>query len=173
MVVIAQRSQVRPDGRPIEDSAVLAARRSLRAQIARLERDLCEAVVAAFPHATITTDDARVAARSCGPRLLDLEELEALRDELATQLKEARVRLAERSGAQQEARERLEAMLLAPGRHKFWRVSSAALGEGGCGVWAVRPRLGLIGMLMGWWHVKLSSGCPLRVPGPRRTRLSA
>jgi hypothetical protein len=25
----------------------------------------------------------------------------------------------------------------------------------------VRPRLGLIGMLMGWWQVKLSSGCPL------------
>jgi hypothetical protein len=25
----------------------------------------------------------------------------------------------------------------------------------------VRPRLGLIGMLAGWWHVKLSSGCPL------------
>ena len=23
------------------------------------------------------------------------------------------------------------------------------------------PRLGLIGMLMGWWQVKLSSGCPL------------
>jgi hypothetical protein len=32
---------------------------------------------------------------------------------------------------------------------------------GGCGVWQVRPRLGLIGMLMGWWQVKLSSGCPL------------
>lgn len=29
------------------------------------------------------------------------------------------------------------------------------------GVWQVRPRLGLIGMLAGWWHVKLSSGCPL------------
>jgi hypothetical protein len=25
----------------------------------------------------------------------------------------------------------------------------------------VRPRLGLIGMLCGWWQVKLSSGCPL------------
>jgi hypothetical protein len=25
----------------------------------------------------------------------------------------------------------------------------------------VRPRLGLIGMLMGWWRVVISSGCPL------------
>ena len=37
----------------------------------------------------------------------------------------------------------------------------ADIGEPGCGVWQVRPRLGLIGMLMGWWEVKLSSGCPL------------
>jgi hypothetical protein len=28
-------------------------------------------------------------------------------------------------------------------------------------VWHVRPRLGLVGMLAGWWQVKLSSGCPL------------
>ena len=36
-------------------------------------------------------------------------------------------------------------------------------------MWQVRPRLGLIGMLMGWWQVKLSSGCPLR-RGPRLNR---
>ena len=41
------------------------------------------------------------------------------------------------------------------------RVGAADVGEPGCGVWHVRPRLGLIGMLMGWWQVKLSSGCPL------------
>ncbi len=55
----------------------------------------------------------------------------------------------------------LERMLLAPGRHRFVRVSQQDIGEPGCGVWQVRPRLGLIGMLMGWWQVKLSSGCPL------------
>ncbi len=27
--------------------------------------------------------------------------------------------------------------------------------------WHVRPRYGLLGMLMGWWRVKISSGCPL------------
>jgi hypothetical protein len=30
-----------------------------------------------------------------------------------------------------------------------------------CRTWHVRPRFGVIGMLAGWWHVKLSSGCPL------------
>jgi hypothetical protein len=41
------------------------------------------------------------------------------------------------------------------------RVTQAQVGEPGCGFWEVRPRLGLIGMLMGWWCVKVSSGCPL------------
>jgi hypothetical protein len=59
-------------------------------------------------------------------------------------------------------------MVLEPGRHRFTRVSRASLGEPGCGVWQVRPRLGLIGMLAGWWHDKLSSGCPL--PGGRGRR---
>jgi hypothetical protein len=69
--------------------------------------------------------------------------------------------LTARGVAQERARVRLERMLLAPGRHKFHRVAAAELGEGGCGVYQVRPRLGLVGMLAGWWHVKLSSGCPL------------
>jgi hypothetical protein len=43
-------------------------------------------------------------------------------------------------------------------------VTQRELGAGGCGVWRVRPRLGLVGMLMGWWQVKLSSGCPLPAP---------
>jgi hypothetical protein len=59
------------------------------------------------------------------------------------------------------SRELLDRMQLEPGRHKFMRLPVANLGQGGCGAWEVRPRLGLIGMLAGWWHVKLSSGCPL------------
>ena len=55
----------------------------------------------------------------------------------------------------------LERMLLAPGDHRRVRIAQRDLGERGCGVWHVRPRLGLVGMLMGWWQVKLSSGCPL------------
>jgi len=50
---------------------------------------------------------------------------------------------------------------MGPAQHRFARISCRELGEPGCGVWQVRPRLGLIGMLMGWWQVKLSSGCPL------------
>ncbi|HZE06825.1 MAG TPA: hypothetical protein VE127_16470, partial [Solirubrobacteraceae bacterium] len=62
-------------------------------------------------------------------------------------------------------------MLLHPAEHKFERIACRELGEPGCGVWHVRPRLGLIGMLMGWWQVKLSSGCPLPGgQGPARGR---
>ena len=69
--------------------------------------------------------------------------------------------IAERAEIQEANRLYLERILLDPAKHRFARVSCRDLGEPGCGVWQVRPRLGLIGMLMGWWQVKLSSGCPL------------
>jgi hypothetical protein len=93
--------------------------------------------------------------------VLSLGELEAVRDDLAARLSDARARLTELGDRQEAARALRERMLLEPGRHRFARVTSRELGEGGCGVYQVRPRLGLIGMLMGWWQVKLSSGCPL------------
>jgi hypothetical protein len=71
------------------------------------------------------------------------------------------VTIAERAQLQEAHRVYLEQILLDPAKHRFARVSCRDLGEPGCGVWQVRPRLGLIGMLMGWWQVKLSSGCPL------------
>jgi hypothetical protein len=52
-------------------------------------------------------------------------------------------------------------MKLEPARFKHVRLPVRDLGQGGCGVWHVRPRLGLIGMLAGWWQLTLSSGCPL------------
>jgi hypothetical protein len=105
--------------------------------------------------------DARVPAPTRGPRVLGLGELEALRDALAERLTGVRAEL-EAHGAQVEAnRVLLERMLLQPGRYKFARLHRADVGMGGCGAYQVRPRLGIIGMLMGWWHVKLSSGCPL------------
>ena len=55
----------------------------------------------------------------------------------------------------------LEQMRLEPGRYRWVRVYAADLGEPGCQSWQVRPRLGLLGMLMGWWRVVVSSGCPL------------
>jgi hypothetical protein len=134
-----------------------AARRTLRAQIARLERDLGAAIIAAYPRLPAGT--ARVAYH--GPRLLGLEELERVRDDLADRLADVRAQAAAQAERQEEARLLIERMLLDPGRYRWVRVANADIGEPGCKHWHVRPRLGLIGMLAGWWHVKISSGCPL------------
>ena len=128
-----------------------AARTQLRAQIARLEAQLSDALIGAFPYGAVET----TVAATEGPQLLGLGELERVRDALAERVAGAR---AERQAA---CRALLERMLLEPGRHRFVRVANRDLGQPGCGVWHVRPRLGLIGMLAGWWQVKLSSGCPL------------
>jgi hypothetical protein len=149
--------------RRVSEDAERAARRSMRYQIARLERDLSGAFVTAFelggvaPAGTVSGD----------PRLLDLGELEQVRDELAERLRVARVAIAEIAEVHSANRVLLERMLLEPGKYRFVRVARRDVGEPGCGVWQVRPRLGLIGMLAGWWQVKLSSGCPL--PGGRRS----
>jgi hypothetical protein len=133
------------------------ARRSLRLQIAKLERDLADAFVTAYPMGGLELP----AGDPAEPRLLDLEELERVRDDLTERVRAARITITERGDEQAGKRVLLERMLLEPGRYRFTRVSQHDLGESGCGVWHVRPRLGLIGMLMGWWQVKLSSGCPL------------
>jgi hypothetical protein len=134
-----------------------AARRALRAQIARLERELASAVIAAYPRLPA----GRAHVRASGPRLLGLGELERIRDDLADRVADVRER-ADRQGERQAAKRVLiERMLLHPGEYKWVRVSNADIGEPGCKNWHVVPRLGLVGMLAGWWHVKISSGCPL------------
>jgi hypothetical protein len=151
---------------PAGAGAEAAARRTLRAQIALLESELAQAFVTAFEMrlgAPVTAD-----ATPGGPRLLDLGELELVRDELAGRLHDARAQLAAGAAEQARKRELLARMQLEPGRHRFTRISCRELGEPGCGAWQVRPRLGLVGMLMGWWQVTLSSGCPLA--GGRRRR---
>lgn len=134
-----------------------AARRTLRSQIARLERELADAFVTAYPMGGLDQPDP-VASE---PHVLSLGELEQVRDELAERLRAARVSIAQRADAQEDKRLMLERMLLDPGSYRFVRIARHELGEPGCGAWQVRPRMGLIGMLMGWWQVKLSSGCPL------------
>jgi hypothetical protein len=166
----------RAEASPEVDEA--AARRSLRAQIAKLERERSTLIAGSFPHIrpaatpalgyTASAGSDAVAAMN-GPRLLGLEQLERLRDELAGQLQDVRGQVHDRDEHEHRARELLERMKLEPGRYKFVRLPVRDLGEGGCGVWEVRPRLGLIGMLAGWWQLKLSSGCPL-AGGPRRGR---
>jgi hypothetical protein len=140
-----------------------AARRSLREQIAKLERDLGAAAIAAYPNVTMTG----FAGGRAGPRLLDLGELESLRDELAERLYEVRQDVGAMAARQAEKRLLVERMLLDPARYKWVRVTGADVGEHVCKSWHVRPRLGLVGMLAGWWQVKVSSGCPL-ARGPRR-----
>jgi hypothetical protein len=156
--------QVIGDSHPLARSAPTtvpsderAARRSLRAQIAKLERELANAFVTTFQMGGPPITGGGYTE----PRLLDLGELERVRDELAERLSTTRGTISRLADVQAENRLRLERMLLEPGKYRFARVSQQDIGESGCGVWQVRPRLGLIGMLMGWWQVKLSSGCPL------------
>lgn len=133
------------------------ARRALRGQIRRLERQLAQLAVDVSPRDEVAWP---IGSRG-GPRLLGIGELERIRDDLAERLHAVRAVLAERAEREAAKRELLERMLRDPARHRFVRISAADVGEPGCGAWESRPRLGLIGMLMGWWHVKLSSGCPL------------
>jgi hypothetical protein len=135
--------------------AEAAARRELRAQIARLEQELGRTLAATYPPVSAP----RPAAHG-GPRLLGLAPLERTRDTLAARVSEVRRRAAEQHEAQTQARARLAAMLHDPPAHRGERVSSEELGLPGCTVYAVRPRLGPVGLLTNWWRVKVSSGCP-------------
>jgi hypothetical protein len=134
------------------------ARAELRRQIGRLEARLGSLVADAFPRLEI---DAGVAAVTSEPRALDLGELEAIRDSLAARIGDARRRLQARAELETGNRELLERMLASPAEHKWLRISRADVGEPGCGHWHSRPLLGPLGMLMGWWRVRISSGCPL------------
>jgi hypothetical protein len=134
------------------------ARLQLRRQIARLEAELAARFADAFGHTEVPH---RIDAVAAAPRALDLGELEAVRDRLADRVAEAEHALAERQRCEDENRELVEKMLAAPQDFKWVRVSREDLGLHGCGHWHSKPRLGPIGMLMGWWRVKVSSGCPL------------
>ncbi|HET7454913.1 MAG TPA: hypothetical protein VFJ76_05275 [Solirubrobacterales bacterium] len=134
------------------------ARLELRRQIGRLEAELNRLFGEAFGHTEVPH---RLEAVAAAPRVLDLGELEAIRDRLADRTVEARQALVERRREEDGNRELVERMLAAPQDFKWVRVSRQDLGLQGCGHWHSRPRLGPIGMLMGWWRVKVSSGCPL------------
>ena len=138
------------------------ARRSLLDQIARLESELAALFCSAYPRQGF---DWHVASRG-GPRLLSLGELEELRDDLAGRLEHTRRALTERTYVEDLQRRRIEEMMLDPAAHRWERVRNEDIGERGCKEYRVVPRLGLIGMLMGWWQVKISSGCPLATGQP-------
>jgi hypothetical protein len=134
-----------------------SARRSLLEQIARLESELSQLFCSAYPRSGFEWG---VRSRG-GPRVLSLRELEELRDDLAERLTDTRLTLSDRTYVEEKNRRLIEEMLLEPERHRWVRVRNEDIGERGCKSWHVRPRWGILGMLMGWWRVRISSGCPL------------
>ena len=134
-----------------------SARASLRQQIGHLERELAAACLDARPR----LDPGPPLKSLAGPRLLSLGELERVRDELAGRLAGVHAAAERQRRRQTEARALLERMLADPPAYKWVRVSNEQLGEPGCKHCHVRPRLGPVGLLMNWWRVTISSGCPL------------
>jgi hypothetical protein len=176
----------------------LAARRTLRGQIARLERELVEQRCSSWPrtdrerraqpaglpgvagfaevpgidgHARVAGKPgiagsgrgarvAGLAGHGRGARVLAIDRLEALRDELVETLSAERRALASRTLAEEESRRLREELMLDPAANAGARVRNADAGEGGCGEVRSEPVGGVLGMLMGWWRVVVSSGCP-------------
>jgi hypothetical protein len=137
----------------IEQCDEQAARRTLREQIARLEREHAALVAAS----RLTAPPLPALG---GPRLLSLGELERIRDALAERVVSLGAGAEAQQARQAIALRELEAMYADPPAHKWRRLTNADLGRPGCTTYHVRPRAGLLGMLMGWWVVKISGGCP-------------
>jgi hypothetical protein len=98
--------------------------------------------------------------------VLSTGDLERVRDALALRLHDAKAEIAARADVEEANRELLERMIIEPERHHWLLVSNEDIGEPGCKHWHSRPRWGILGMLFGWWRIRLSSGCPL-AEGPR------
>lgn len=131
-------------------------RRELRAQIARLEAEYAAA------NARLNRP-ADTAAPVSTPRLLTAGELETVRDELAARFLDAQADLRElgiEEARQGDKRAVLRRMHDDPARHRWTTITTRDIGEPGCRRWEARPILGVIGLLSGWWRVRVSSGCP-------------
>src|SRR4051794_37957292 len=90
-----------------------AARRSLRQQIARLERELAETLASTYPRISAPHPIAHG-----GPRLLGLEELERTRDALVARVSDTHRLKARQTADQARAKAKLAAMLADPPAHK-------------------------------------------------------
>jgi hypothetical protein len=150
---MAAIQQIRETGAAASEGA---ARRTLREQIARLERELSAITVASYPRLHGGPSVPSLA----GPRLLSLGELERVRDALAARRSTLAAAAVEQEARQAAAAAELERMLADPPAHRWERLTNADLGRPGCTTYHVRPRAGLLGMLMGWWQVVVSGGCP-------------
>ncbi|MEA2474754.1 MAG: hypothetical protein QOE06_2669 [Thermoleophilaceae bacterium] len=138
-----------------------AARRALRAQIARLESEagaMDPPVRTAAASRAVASGPGRPAASA--PRLLTLGELEQARDGLEIALRLERRERDALGARQEDARDLREHALRDPDAHRWVRVSNEDVGDPGCLDWHVRPRFGVLGAFMRWWRVRISSGCP-------------
>src|SRR3954453_14321262 len=167
-VQIAPREDFVPPAPPEGLDTVLyehderAARADLRRQIAAMELALARLFGSAFPRRGF---DFAVPGLG-GPRLLSMDELEQIRDGLATRIQEVKADLHDHAVVEVGNRELIERMTADPASYKWVRVYNEDIGEPGCKHWHAKPRWGPLGLLMGWWRVKISSGCPL-AEGPR------
>jgi hypothetical protein len=141
----------------VRESDERASRADLRRQIAAMELALARLFGSAFPRQGIAFGVPGLG----GPRLLSVGELERVRDGLAVRIQEVREELHEHAVVEERNRELLERMTLDPASYKWVRVYNRDVGEPGCTSYQSAPKWGPLGMLMGWWRVKVSSGCPL------------
>jgi hypothetical protein len=140
-----------------------SARSDLRRQVAVLELELGRLVTRSFPRKGVKFG---VPGAPEGPHILSVDELERVRDGLVARIQEVRGRLHEHALLERRHRKLLREMIADPAAHRWARVDNPDMGQPGCTSWRSRPRYGLLGMLFGWWQVKVSSGCPL-AKGPR------
>jgi hypothetical protein len=154
----AREAAARRVGLPVDGVDEAAARRTLRDQIARLDGELSDLVMTAWPHRLPGVEREPRHQRPAG--VLSLAQLERTRDALAAATSAARQALDELGAEQELARRAREELLQDPHANRFARVANEQVGERGCRDWHVRPRFGLLGMLAGWWRVVISSGCP-------------
>jgi hypothetical protein len=136
----------------------IRARQALQGQVARLELELDQLRCSAWPRSDLALTGP--GGLRTGPRLQSLGELEQVRDGLVAATARARRALAARTQVEEGSRRLVEEMLLDPQRHAGVRIRSADLGQSGCTTLEARPVAGLLGMLLGWWRVVISSGCP-------------
>jgi hypothetical protein len=146
-----------PFPEPDAELSDAALRKVLREQIGRLESEL----------AAYTWHDQQAPTppmpRGGGPvaRVAGVEELERTRAELIDRLRRLRGEAAVRAQREEAARGLVEEMADNPEAYRWVRVDNADLGEPTCGEYRVVPTWGPLGAIMGWWRVKVSSGCPL------------
>jgi DNA-binding transcriptional regulator YhcF (GntR family) len=101
--------------------------------------------------------------RGGGPvaRIAGVGDLERTRAALIDRLRRLRGEAATRADREEVARGLVEDMAADPSAYHWVRVDNADLGETACGEYRVVPTWGPLGAIMGWWRVKVSSGCPL------------